>query len=78
MSNIDALRVFIENAPEAINPPQQDKFNAVTIGIRGEGFEICNECWSRIIRRGCSMPRPNQILWSDQDEVPNCDLKEFH
>lgn len=77
MSNLDTLRVFIENAPLALNVP--DTVNPVrTIGIRGEGFEICNECWSRIIRRGCSIPKPNQVLWSDTDEVPNCDLKEFH
>lgn len=70
------MNEYQELAIRALN--QMRGNNVVTIGIRGEGFEICNECWSRIIRRGCSMPRPNQILWSDQDEVPNCDLKEFH
>lgn len=78
MSNLDTLRLFIENAPEAIKRPPQEKHTAFAIGIRGDDFVLCDECWSRIIRRGCSIPKPNQILWSDTDEMPDCDLKEFH
>jgi len=78
MSNIDTLRLFIENAPVAIPRPKPEPFKAFTIGIRGDDFVICVECWRRIIRRGCSIPKPNQILWSDTDKMPDCDLKEFH
>lgn len=75
MTALDQLRVFIEHAP-----PHQDLPDSPLIGIRGEGFVICRSCLSRIQRRGCSIPVPNQLIWQDEGTMVevDCDLKAYH
>ncbi|MCC8991813.1 MAG: hypothetical protein LM514_04385 [Streptococcus sp.] len=74
MTNIEKLRLFIANAPTA-------RLGLATpvVGIQGEDFVICHICMDRIHRRGCSIPKPSELLWDDQGiMMVDCDLKEFH
>jgi len=74
MSTLDTLRLFIENAPEARN------IIGPLVGVKGDDFVICHQCLDRILRRGCTMPNPYELIWDDKALMTfiDCDLKEFH
>jgi hypothetical protein len=73
MNNLTLLTTFILDAPRYDHLPQ-----GPVIGIKGEGFQICSKCMTRIYRRGCYIPKPNQLLWADKDRLYHCDLEQFH
>ena len=66
------LLTAIEHAPLTA------KANPEIAGFIGSDYSICNHCAARIMARGCSLPKPNRIVWSDEDSFIECDLKEFH
>lgn len=78
--NLALLRRYIADAPPKIKM-QLSGIN-FPIGTRGDGYVICEQCASRILRRGCDLPGNPEILWhdihNDEGHVPRCDLMEFH
>lgn len=72
MTNLEKLRLFIENAPP------HDGFMSPIIGAIGIDWMICAECIRRIQGRGCRLPEPVTLIWPDDGIKVHCDLKEFH
>lgn len=76
MTNIEKLRLFIEDAPRRPIPLLDCEPHP--IGVSGDDFTLCETCLSRLLARGCAIPAPNRLLWSDRHPIPVCDLQEFH
>jgi hypothetical protein len=73
MKNLELLTTFILDSPHADFYPL-----GTVIGIKGEGFQICNKCMIRIHQRGYDIPKPNKLLWIYEDRIYYCDLEQFH
>lgn len=64
-ATIDTLKLFIEHAPPATP-------SAVAGWTSGEDCQfVCGACASRIMGRGCQMPRPLDPVW-ERDATPCC------
>jgi hypothetical protein len=66
------LLTAIEHAPLTA------KTNPELAGFAGSDFIICAHCAARIMARGCSLPKPNRILWKEYPPSVECDLIDFH
>ena len=76
MTNLEKLRLFMQGAP-LMTPPVRVGSDW-PIGVSGDDFTLCDECLGRLLARGCAIPVPNRLLWSDRHPTPVCDLREFH
>jgi hypothetical protein len=77
MTNLEKLRLFMQDAPHHSGMAPRD-CEPHCVGMSGDDFTLCDECLGRLLARGCAIPVPNRLLWSDRHPTPVCDLREFH